>query len=669
LTELIVAREAAAAANLAQRARRADRGALLFNGDRGLLAAAALIWLLMTAWKAVLAANVGVVWEEAHFVVAGMHPALAYPDIPAGWPLFARACIALFGWSPLAIRLPALAVTQTLPFATYFLTEPVAGRRNALWAALISMIMPPLAASGVIFYSEAAMQILLALMLGGLIRAQRSGRLGWWVLTGAAGGLGLFIHYRFAVAGLGVLGFALATRSGRALWRAPGFWLAGGLAAAGVAPSIAYNVVSRAPAVTYHLMDQQGWSLSLASPLGFFAIQVAACTPAFFAGMVGGAWSAWRRARVGEPASALLLWVGLPLFGLYAVLSPLDKTVAPQWPIESYVALIPFLPGALAGFVDSAPTVAHRRLREALVATSPIIMLAGAVGASLWMLVGWAHPERVPLAIREQITAEHEPFAQFEPEIAHAKALAAVRFGAQPLLATAGHIEAVRLEFPGQPGRQVFALGDPREHAARFDVFRRAIGLDRGALLAGHPGAPVVILLPLPPYLYDDPAETAFRVQLCQSFSRVEPVESVTAAPGRLVMQTFIARVGGAAPRAAEPCPFLPPVYIGWPRRNAILRGSASRTLNGLAAAPSGVGRVDILLDDRIVGPATLGLAPPDAPSPAALAYDPDYPRLRFTFDLPKAALTPGSHQLAARMTARDGSVATTETRTIYAGE
>ena len=213
----------------------------------------------------------------------------------------------------------------------------------------------------------------------------------------------------------------------------------------------------------------------------------------------------------------------------------------------------------------------------------------------------------------------------------------------------------------------MFALGDPREHAARFDVFRRAIGLDRGALLAGHPGAPVVILLPLPPYLYDDPAETAFREQLCRSFSRIEPVDTVTAPPGRLVMQTFIARVGGA-PEGAAPCPFLPAVYIGWPKRNAILDGSGLGAFNGLAAAPGGIARVDIRLDGRVVGRAKLGLAPPGAPIPAALAYDPDYPRLRFAFHLPRAALTRGAHQLAARVTARDGSIAATETRTIYVG-
>jgi 4-amino-4-deoxy-L-arabinose transferase-like glycosyltransferase len=639
---------------------------VLFGGDRGLLVAAAIVWLVMSLWKAALAASVGVVWEEAHFVIAGMHPALAYPDIPAGWPLFARACIVLFGWSPLAIRLPALAVTQTLPLAIYFLSQPVAGRRNALWAALISMLMPPLAASGVIFYSEAAMQILLALMLGGLVRAQRSNRLGWWLLTGLAAGLGLFIHYRFALAGVGVLGFALTTRAGRTLWRQPGLWLAAALAAAGVAPSIAYNVVNHAPAVTYHLASQQGWALSAAGPLTFFAIQLAACTPAFFFGMVGGGLAAWRRARGGERESALLLWVGVPLFWVYAGLSPFDKTIAPQWPIEAYIAFIPYLPGALAGYVDGARTLVRRRLREALVGTSPLIAFAAFIAASLWALVGWAHPELVPLPIREQITAEHEPYAQFEPAIALAEAVALARFGQPALLATSGHVEAVKLEFPGEPGREVYALDDPREVKAHFDVFRAAIGLDRAALIARHAGQPVVVVLPRPPYLYDDPAETAFRVQLCQRFSLIEPVEAVEAPPGRLVMETFTARIGGAGWKAPSPCPLLPAVYIGWPKRDAIIGHPGSNPYSGIAANPSGVARVDILLDGQVAGEGELGQVWPAGPSGAALAFDPDYPRLRFTFALPRT-LTPGAHRLAVRMTARDGAVTTSEARTIYA--
>jgi hypothetical protein len=303
-----------------------------------------------------------------------------------------------------------------------------------------------------------------------------------------------------------------------------------------------------------------------------------------------------------------------------------------------------------------------------VVASGPLMAGVLFAMASLWAGVGWAHPDRVPLAIRDRITSGYEAFAQFEPAIARARAIARQRFGAEPLLATAGHVEAVKLEFPGQPGRQVFALGDPRELTAHFDLFRAAIHLDRRALTTEHAGAAVVILLPEPTYLYDTPEETRFRTQLCNSFSDVEPVETVEAAPGRLVMQTFTARVGGAASAIAKPCPFLPRIYISRPKRADILNPDILKNLSGLAASPGGVSRVDILLDGRVVGQGRLHQTWPGAPETLpALAYDPDYPKLRFTFGLPSAPLTPGAHRLAVRVTGRDGSQITGEDRTIYA--
>ena len=118
----------------------------------------------------------------------------------------------------------------------------------------------------------------------------------------------------------------------------------------------------------------------------------------------------------------------------------------------------------------------------------------------------------------------------------------------------------------------------------------------------------------------------------------------------------------------ARPCPFLPPVYVAWPKRNALLKPGAPLIVTGLGVDPSGVERVDILIDRHILGQATLGGVSQVPPAPAALAYDPDYPRLRFSFSAPSAALSSGPHSLAARMTAHDGAVATAEPRTIYVG-
>jgi hypothetical protein len=79
------------------------------------------------------------------------------------------------------------------------------------------------------------------------------------------------------------------------------------------------------------------------------------------------------------------------------------------------------------------------------------------------------------------------------------------------------------------------------------------------------------------------------------------------------------------------------------------------------------VARIDILLDGRVVSQARTHQAWAGAtPTSPALAYDPDYPNLRFTFALPPAALTPGAHRLAVRVTGRDGSRISGEDRTIY---
>jgi hypothetical protein len=132
-------------------------------------------------------------------------------------------------------------------------------------------------------------------------------------------------------------------------------------------------------------------------------------------------------------------------------------------------------------------------------------------------------------------------------------------------------------------------------------------------------------------------------------------------------MQTFIARVGGATAAAPpKPCPFLPWAYISRPKRTEILTARNLNGLTGIAASPSGVARIDILLDDRVVSQGRLGLNPQAHPTPAALAFDPDYPRLRFAYTLPKTALTPGAHRLSILVTNRDGSQTRGEARTVY---
>jgi len=288
-----------------------------------------------------------------------------------------------------------------------------------------------------------------------------------------------------------------------------------------------------------------------------------------------------------------------------------------------------------------------------------------AYAAASAFLVAWAHPQSVPLALRPDLVAAYEDWRQFEPAIARAQALARVRFGAEPLLAASGHVQAIRLEFPGRPGRQVFALGDPGDQLTHFDIFRANMGLDRRALMT-RAGQPVVIVLQEPVFLYHVPAEATFRAGLCRSFSGVTPVETDVAPPGRLAVDIFVARVDPHPFQPGQPCPFLPRLYLARPKRAEVIKTTTSQNFYGMAVSPAGVAQVTVELDGRPVTQARLGLDPPGARAPASLAFDPAYPKVQFDFHLPNAVLTPGAHRLSVEAVARDGSRFEGADRTVY---
>ena len=305
----------------------------LFGDDAALLRVVIAVGAVFALWKLVIALTGNVIWEEGHFAVLGQRPDLAYPDIPAGWPLLARLCTTLFGWSAAAIRVPGLIIAETIPLAVYWLARGVVSHREALWAALIAIIVPALGMSGTIFYPEEALQIALAVMLGAIIRAMRAERtadaLKFWALAGIAGGIGLFVHFRFVLAGVGVLLFLLAWPSGRRQWLKPGLWLAAALAALGLLPGLIYNLREHWPALAYQVANRPTYRFKPGWLLTFFENQLGLATPTFMIAFGGAARRAWTQVREqGDGAYALLLSVAGVIFGVYAIRQPGDAALA-----------------------------------------------------------------------------------------------------------------------------------------------------------------------------------------------------------------------------------------------------------------------------------------------------------------------------------------------------
>lgn len=641
----------------------------LFAHETDLLRAVVILGSLLALWKLGIALTGNVIWEEAHFAVLGQRPDLAYPDVPAGWPLFARVCTSLFGWSAAAIRVPGLVLAEAIPFAVYWLARALVPRREALWAAMIAVICPALGMSGTIFYPEEALQIALAVMVGGIIRAVGAGQirdqLKYWIIAGAAGALGLFVHFRFILAGAGVFLFLVATPMGRRQWGRPGLWLAGGLAMLGLLPGLIYNMREHWPALAYQVANRPSYRFNPGWLLTFFENQLGLATPAFFIAFLGAAREAWRGALAHRSGRALILSVAATIFLVYALYSLVDSQVMPHWPFLAYVTLVPLAPGALIGFVDRAAGMGARRLRMALVALfGPIFAFVGAVGGTAFE-EGWAHADQLPAKFKPLLFTRLENWRTVEPDLQRAAVEARRRFGAAPVIAASGHITALRLEFPEQR-RDVYALNEPYDEFTRFSVIRRAWGLDETGLRRSHPGEPVVLVLPEPSYLYNTPAEMDFRRRLCGEFSDIAPAGLTELAPGKVAVELHTGRVSPVR-LSSRDCPLFPRLYIAQPTRAAVLRhGRPATGLFGLASDPAGVTRVEILLDGKPASVADYGVAPPTSPAPLELSDDPGYPKLWFTYALPGAALTRGEHRLSVRATLRDGARKDGAARTIY---
>lgn len=642
---------------------------MLFQRESELLRAVLIVGLVLALWKLGIALTGNVIWEEAHFAVLGQRPDLAYPDVPAGWPLFARLCTSLFGWSAPALRIPGLIAAEAIPFAVYWLARALVPRREALWAAMIAVVCPALGMSGTIFYPEEALQIALALMLGAIIRAigaeRPADQLKYWAIAGAAGAFGLFVHFRFVLAGAGVFLFLLATPMGRRQWGRPGLWLAGALAVLGLLPGLIYNMREHWPALAYQVANRPTYRFNPGWLLTFFENQLGLATPAFFIAYVAGARDAWRGALAHRAGRALVLSVAATIFLVYAVYSLVDSQVMPHWPFLAYIALVPLAPAALIGFVDRAVSLGGRRLRMALVALfGPVFALVGAVGGTAFE-EGWAHAGQLPARLKPLLFTRLEDWRALEPDLDRAIAEAQRRFGAPPVIAASGHVAALRLEFPGQR-RQVYALSEPYDEFTRFSVIRRAWGLDEAGLRRSHAGQPVVLVLPEPSYLYNTPAEMDFRRRLCSEFSDIAPAGLTELAPGKVAVELDTARVSPVRLTGRD-CPLFPRLYIAQPTRAAVLRrGRDANGLFGLASDPKGVTKVEALLDGKPVATGRYGLAPPSSPAPKELSDDPNYSNLWFSYALPGGVLTPGEHRLSIRATLTGGAVRDGAARTIY---
>ncbi|MEO1039775.1 MAG: glycosyltransferase family 39 protein [Pseudomonadota bacterium] len=635
------------------------------TAERRWLIAALLASVFSAGWTLFIASQANFLWEETHFRILGRVAEWGYPDTPLGAPLISALSETLFGQSRLGTRLINWALSALLPLAVWFLAEPLVGRRRAFMAATLAALVPPLANAGVYAYPEGPMQLLAVLFLGALIRAIRTDRIGWWVMAGAVCALGVMYYYRFWFAPLAVLVFLLADREGRTLWTRPSAWLGGSIALFGLAPSLIDNLLENWAPVQFHLTGRQDWAFWPRAALYPFE-QAGLVTPILFALLAGGlvaAFLRWRRR--GDSAAGLIFIAATALWAPFFVLAFFDRDYLLHWPFMAYAVVLPYAPLAAQAVITSRRTRRGRTLVRAVLACGAGLAVLSSLALGANALV-WSQADRfLPVDAQHRLTGgDLEDWSRLKPAVQSAL----IEAGPDAVLVGRDHITTAQMQIalPGRPA--VYVLDHPDDASRRYQDFRAARGQGEADLIALPAGQSAVIVLREPSYLYRDEARVAVRERLCALFDDAQLHSTVDLTPGRIQISVFTARRSGRAPDDPAPdlgdCAFIPYAVIEQPEAGAVVSGE--RPIHGVAAHPDRIRRVDILIDDEAVAFDPHYIQLPGHTFPAALDFDPAYPRIYWDVIFDYGAVEPGRRRMSLRLTTHSGEIIDLPARTIY---
>jgi hypothetical protein len=266
--------------------------------------------------------------DELLYFAMGTHLRLFHMDFPPMIALWSEAVRAIAGTSLFAFRLvPAVAGSMVLLLALLIAKE-LGGRRLALVLTAIAIIFNPLfLRTANLFQPVVLDQLWWLLGFYALVRLENTDDPKWWLLLGAAGGLGLLSKFSILFFGFAVLIGLMLTRRRRAfLGRWP--WVAAGIALLVGSPSVLGQI-----ALGFPVVDQME---------GLSQMQLARMT---FGGYVMGQvlWGpGFLLAAAGLVALLihphlyryrLLGWVALTAFLLFAITRGKSYYVGPIYPV------------------------------------------------------------------------------------------------------------------------------------------------------------------------------------------------------------------------------------------------------------------------------------------------------------------------------------------------
>ena len=290
--------------------------------------------LAITAVRLTLVPTSDLEFDEAHYWMWSERLAPAYFSKGPGVAFAIRASTILFGSNEFGVRFFSPLLGAGTSLLLFYLGRKLFGSRPALWT-VIGLNATPIFNIGAFLMTIDPLSLFfwVAAMSSFWGAIEKHPKFSWyWLLTGALIGLGFLSKYTNAFELLSIIAVLALNPKLRPEFRRPGFYLMLAIFALFCIPPFRWNA-QHAWITLAHLRARGGvehsFGIHLGELLTFLGQHFVVYSPLIFLAIAWAVIALWNRSRQ-QPRRLFLMWLGLPVFAFYALLS-INKAAAPNW--------------------------------------------------------------------------------------------------------------------------------------------------------------------------------------------------------------------------------------------------------------------------------------------------------------------------------------------------
>lgn len=304
-----------------------------------------LITVVLLLSRLAIALSFDLFPDEALYAWLAAHAPLGFTPHPPGIPLLVRAGTFLLGKTELGVRVfPMLLTTLTL-VPLYLLARDVGGGRVAFWSVLAAAAVPSYFAFGAVTTPDGTQLFFWTLSLYFTFKALETSRLSWWILAGAAVGVGLYVKYVIILYYPSLLLCLLLVPRWRAHLRSRGPYVSLAVALLIFTPvAIGHEYATHFAAARYHLSERQTLQPpSLKGIVTYQLLHAGYLSPLLYFGLLAAMiWAGVHGVRKQDHRLLFLFCFSAVMFVFFLLIAAVTKRVLHRehWDAPAYVAAL-----------------------------------------------------------------------------------------------------------------------------------------------------------------------------------------------------------------------------------------------------------------------------------------------------------------------------------------